>query len=111
MCPKCKETVREDDLQLGWSDVAVISFDSIPTPSDIDACASLPLQVHAHADDTDSNSSDTDLDLEWDNGLSETALSLHGQTLRLPEHFPSYGDMDQSELQADISDVSDDEED
>ena len=29
---KCKETVREDDLQLGWSDVAVISFDSVPTP-------------------------------------------------------------------------------
>ena len=70
-------------MQLGWSDVAVISFNSVPTPSDIDACASLPLQVHAHADDTDSNSSDTDLDLEWDDGLSETAVSLHGQTLRL----------------------------
>ena len=102
---------REDDLQLGWSDVAVISFDSVRTPSDIDACASLPLQVHAHADDTDSNSSDTDLDLEWDDGLSETAVSLRGQTLRLPKHFPSYGDTGQRELQADISDVSDDEED
>ena len=69
MCSKCKETVREDYLQLGWFDVDVISFDSVLPPSDVDVCASLPLQVHAHADDTDSNSSDTDLDLDSEEGL------------------------------------------
>ena len=111
MCPKCKETVKKDDLQLDWSDVAVISFDSVPTPSDIDACASLTLHVHAHDDDTDSNNSDTNLDLECDERLSKLQQAYMGKPFVCLSIFPPLGTWARVNFKADISDVSDDEED